>query len=143
MPDGTYTLQSVATDAAGKPGDQSRGVTVIVENTPPTPERRVSSPMVPGCQDPRVILDAGAPCQRGCDQGASSSLTGGSLNGARSSPRVASTTYGWIVVWNSTTVPDGTYTLQSRSIRWGRPPGDSVRPVTDHRRESRRRRPAS
>ena len=36
VPDGTYTLQSVAYDAAGNQGASS-GVTVIVENTPPTP----------------------------------------------------------------------------------------------------------
>jgi hypothetical protein len=41
-------------------------------------------------------------------------LTGGSLNNALIATATP-TYYGWLASWNSTTVPDGTYTLQSEA----------------------------
>ena len=59
----------------------------------------------------QVVLDASGSLDQGVDQ-VQFTLTGGSLNDAiiaTASP----TEYGWIASWNSTTVPDGSYTLQS------------------------------
>jgi hypothetical protein len=45
-------------------------------------------------------------------------VTGGSLSDQLVSP-AAPTIYGWIGFWNTTTVPDGTYTLQSVATEVG------------------------
>lgn len=104
---GTYTLQSEAYDAAGLTG-YSAGVTVTVNNPPPTTKVLVPSngATVKGAQ---VTLDATT------SSGVSKvvyELTGGSLNDAVIATATP-TIYGWLASWNSTSVPDGTYTLQS------------------------------
>jgi hypothetical protein len=108
VPNGTYTLQSVASDGAGYQG-VSPAITVVVENAPPPTSILVPSngASVSGTQ---VVFDAGSP-----NVGVTTvkfELTGGSLNDvvvATATP----THYGWVATWDSTTVPDGTYTLQS------------------------------
>ena len=110
VPDGTYTLHSVAYDAAGNQG-ASTGVTVIVENTPPTP--RVGIPSNGSRETGAVILDALAPANVGVTQ-VEFHLTGGSLNSALIAT-AGSTPYGWLAAWDSTTVPDGTYTLRAEA----------------------------
>ncbi len=109
VPDGTYTLQSVATDRSGNT-TYSAGVSVIVDNTAPT-----TAVLVPSAgsalRGASATLDASA-----SDNIALSSvqyvLTGGALN--KSVIATATLYYfGWAATWNTTTVPDGTYTLQS------------------------------
>ena len=110
VPDGTYTLQSVAYDAAGNQG-ASTGVTVIVENTPPTPS--VAVPRSGSSASGSVVLGASAPANVGVTK-VEFHLTGGSLNQALIAT-AAPTSYGWLAGWDSTTVPDGTYTLQAEA----------------------------
>ena len=107
VPNGSYSLQSEAYDAAGLSG-YSSGVAITVNNAPPTTSVLVPSAgaTVKGAQ---VALDATA------TSGVSKvvyELSGGSLNGsviATATPTV----YGWLASWNSQSVPDNTYTLQS------------------------------
>jgi hypothetical protein len=111
VPNGSYTLQSDAYDAAGHQG-VSTTVTVIVENTPPTTSILIpsSGASVSGTQ---VTLDAGASDSTGVTK-VTFYLSGASLNNdliATATP----TKYGWLASWNSTTVPNGTYTLQSEA----------------------------
>ena len=75
VPDGTYTLQSFAYDAAGNQGG-STGVTIIVENTPPKPT--ITIPSNGSWVSGGVFLGASAPANVGVTQ-VQFSLTGGSL----------------------------------------------------------------
>ena len=107
VPNGTYVLQSEAYDAAGLSAF-SKGVTFTVNNPPPSTAILVpsSGSTVKGTS---VVLDAGA--SSGVGQ-VKFELTGGSLTNtviATATPTV----YGWVAQWNSQSVPDGTYTLQS------------------------------
>lgn len=107
VPNGSYSLQSEAYDAAGLTGF-SPGVTVTVNNAPPTTSVLVPSngATVKGTQ---VTLDASAA------SGVSKvqfELTGGSLTDSVIATAVP-TIYGWLAAWNSQSVPDGAYTLQS------------------------------
>ena len=111
VPDGTYTLQSVAYDAAGNKGTSS-AVTIIVENTPPKPV--VTVPSNGSRETGTVILGASAPANVGVTK-VEFHLTGGSLNSALIATVSSGGTYGWLADWDSTTVPDGTYTLQAEA----------------------------
>jgi hypothetical protein len=109
VPDGTYTLNSVAYNTAGTKA-YSAAATIIVENTPPA-----TSVLVPSSgasvSGTKVLFDASVPSNVGVTK-VEFHLTGGTLNNAlvaTGSP----TAYGWAVFWDSTTVPDGTYTVQS------------------------------
>jgi hypothetical protein len=108
VPNGTYTLQSVASDGGGNEG-AGPGITIIVENTPTT------SVLVPsnGTSESgtQVVLDAGVTGDEGVTT-VEFQLTGGLLNGALIATAIR-TYYGWVAYWNSTTVPDGTYSLRS------------------------------
>ncbi len=108
VPDGTYTLQSVAYDSEGNVS-RSVGVTVKVENTPPT--TRVLKPSNNATLTGNPTLDAAASDKVGVTK-VEFHLTGGTLNDALIATATP-TYYGWIVGWDTTTVPDGTYTLQS------------------------------
>jgi major membrane immunogen (membrane-anchored lipoprotein) len=106
VPDGTYTLQS---DAYAASQGVSTAETIIVANSPVTSILKPSNgASVSGSQ---VLLDAGA-SENGGVAKVSFYLTGGSLNNALIATAIPSY-YGWYAYWNSTTVPDGTYTLQS------------------------------
>ena len=109
VPNGTYTLQSEASDGAGYQG-VGTGVTVVVDNPPPTTSVLIPSngASVSGTQ---VTLDASATDKVGVAK-VEFHLTGGSLNNALIGTATL-TYFGWVASWNSTTVPDGTYTLQS------------------------------
>ncbi len=125
VPDGTYTLQSVATDAAGMQG-VSPPSTIIVENSPPA-----TSVVAPSggatVSGAAVGLFASAPFNVGVTK-VEFTLTGGSLNGAPIATGT-STAYGWAVFWNSGTVPNGTYTLESEAFDGAGLEGTSA-PVT-------------
>ena len=107
VPNGTYALQSVATYSGGVSAT-SVAITVGVNNPPPSTT---------------VVLPANNATVSGTSQGldaiASSGttkvqyeITGGVLTDsviATATPTI----YGWVATWNTTTVPNGTYALQS------------------------------
>jgi hypothetical protein len=108
VPNGTYTVQSVAFDAGGL-STASAGVTIHVNN--PLPTTSVLIPSANASVTGTQLLGAGAsggePVQKVVFE-----LTGGTLANtviATATP----TYYGWLANWNSTTVPNGTYSLQS------------------------------
>jgi hypothetical protein len=111
VPDGTYTLNSVAYNTSGTQAT-SAGVTIIVENSPPATSVLIPSngASVSGTQ---VLLDAGAASNVGVTK-VEFHLTGGSLNNALVATATL-TLYGWVGYWDSTSVPDGSYTLQSEA----------------------------
>jgi len=107
VPNGTYTLQSVATFSGGVSGT-STGITITVDNAPPSTTVIIPSnnATVSGTSQ---VLDALA--STGVTQ-VQYEITGGSLTDsvvATATP----TLYGWLAEWNTTSVPNGTYTLQS------------------------------
>ena len=105
---GTYTLQSVVTDAAGNVA-YSPGVTINLDNSVTTNVLLPSSgSWVSGS---KVALEAGASDAVGVTK-VEFHLTGGSLHNALIATATRGS-QGWTASWNSTTVPDGTYTLQS------------------------------
>jgi major membrane immunogen (membrane-anchored lipoprotein) len=111
VPDGTYTLQSEAFDAAGNSA-LSAGVTIEVENTPPT--TNVIVPATGALLGGQQYLDAAASDDVGVTK-VEFVLSGGSFTNsviATATP----TLYGWLASWDTTTVPDGTYTLQSEAF---------------------------
>ncbi len=107
VPNGTYQLQSVASYSGGTSGT-SPPITITVNNPPPSTFVGIpaNNATVTGTG---VVLDAGA------SPGVTSvvyQLSGGTLTNqviATATP----TYYGWIAVWNSTSVPNGTYALRS------------------------------
>ena len=121
VPNGTYTLQSVATNAGGV-GGTSPGITVSVDNTPPT-----TAVVVPSngatLSGSSTTLDATASDIVGVTK-VEYHLTGGSLTNAVIA-RAAPTIYGWLAIWNTTSVPNGTYTLQSVATNAGGVSGTS------------------
>jgi lysophospholipase L1-like esterase len=105
---GSYTLQSVATDTAGTSG-YSTGVQVRVDNPPPT-----TSVLVPSggtILSGNAVLDATA-ADVGGVAGVKFTLTGGSLDQTVVGTAVR-TIYGYVLILNTTTVANGSYTLQS------------------------------
>jgi hypothetical protein len=106
VPNGTYALESTATDSGGSSAN-SAPVTVTVDNAPPSTAVLVPSngATLAGLQ----WFDGSA------SPGVSSvqyELTGGSLNHTVIST-AGPTYYGWLGGFDTTTVPNGTYTLQS------------------------------
>ena len=109
VPNGTYSLQSVATDAANNT-DTSTAITVTVNNQPP-----VTAVLIPSngatVSGATALLDAGASSAVGI-----ASVTFEVSGGTLSDQVVATATptyYGWLAQWNTTAVPNGTYSLQS------------------------------
>ena len=123
VPNGAYTLQSVATDAGGG-SSTSLAITINVHNSLP------STAVVIPANNATVSGTAQA-----FDATASSGvtrvqyeITGGTLNDsviATATPTI----YGWLAKWNTTTVANGTYTLQSVASSSGGVSGTSA-PVT-------------
>jgi Bacterial Ig domain/Pentapeptide repeats (8 copies) len=109
VPNGTYSLQSVATDADSNT-DTSTPITVTVNNQPP-----VTAVLIPSngatVSGATALLDAGASSAVGI-----ASVTFEVSGGTLSDQVVATATptyYGWLAQWNTTAVPNGTYSLQS------------------------------
>jgi hypothetical protein len=122
VPNGTYTLQSVATDPEGFQ-TTSAPITVSVNNPPPTTTVGVPSngSTVKGGQ----FLDASA------SSGVTSvnyELSGGTFNDTVISGSTQ-TIVGWLGGFDSTTVPNGSYTLQSVACYAGGVCGTSA-PIT-------------
>ena len=106
VPNGPYTLQSVASYAGGVSA-ASTPITITVNNPPPTTS--VGLPSNDATVSGSQYLDASASPKVTQVQ---YEVTGGSLNDdviATATPTV----YGWLADWDTTTVPNGPYTLQS------------------------------
>jgi hypothetical protein len=108
VPNGTYTLQSSADCFTGAGFGTSPPITVTVDNPTPT-----TSVLIPSNQTTQsgttALLDASASPNVGS---VSFELSGGTWSD-KVIATAAPTIYGWLAQWDTTTVPDGTYTLQS------------------------------
>jgi hypothetical protein len=105
VPNGMYTLQSVAS-SSGLTGT-SPGITITVNNPPPT--TTVIAPSNAASLSGSQYLDAVA--SPGTTQ-VQYEVTGGSLSNAVIATATP-TIFGWLASWNTTTVPNGMYALQS------------------------------
>jgi hypothetical protein len=107
VPNGTYTLQSVATYPNGGLSGTSPGVSVTVNN--PAPSTSIVVPSNGATLSGNTLLDATA--------SAGTSGVTYQLNGNGLTNKVIATAgltmYGWLAGWDSSTVPNGTYALQS------------------------------
>jgi Bacterial Ig domain len=107
VPNGSYLLSSLAFNSAGSAYSLG-GVNITVNN--PTPTTSVVIPSNGATQSgTAALLDASASANV---TSVKYELTGGTLTDqviATATP----TYYGWLAQWNTTTVPNGTYTLQS------------------------------
>ncbi len=112
VPGGIYTLQSLATDAAGNTA-YSPGITITVDNAPPS--TAVLIPSNGSTLRGTRVLDARASASFGVKIATVQFvLTGGPYN--QSAIGTATPTlFGWVSVWTTTDIPSGTYTLQSRA----------------------------
>ncbi len=110
VPNGTYSLQSVATDAANTT-DTSTAISVTVNNQPPATAVLVPSggASVSGAA---AVLDASASSAVGLAS-VTFEVSGATISGDQVVASATSTLYGWVAQWNTTTVPNGTYNLQS------------------------------
>jgi YVTN family beta-propeller protein len=120
VPNGTYSLQSVAT-APGLPNGTSGAVAVTVNNRAPTTSVIIpsNSATVSGTVS---LLDATA------SSGVTKVIYEVSGNGL-SDVDVASgtaTLYGWLATWDTTTIPNGVYTVQSLASYGGGLSGTSA-----------------
>jgi hypothetical protein len=105
VPNGSYTLQSVAT--SGGMSGTSPGIGVTVNN--PSPATTVVLPSNGATLSSSQYFDAMA--SPGVTK-VQYELSGGGLIDsviATATPTI----YGWLAAWNTTTVPNGSYTLQS------------------------------
>ena len=108
VPNGTYMLQSVACYRGGV-CSTSPPITITVDNTPPSTTMLI--PSSGATLFGPAILDAAATDTVGVTK-VEFHLTGGALNDVSVATAIP-TIYGWIADWNTRTVPNGTYTLQS------------------------------
>ena len=108
MPNGSYSLESVATDAAANT-DTSTPITITVNNPAPT-----TTVLIPSngatLSGTAATLDASASNATSVEF----ALFGGTygLSGHLIGTATA-TIYGWLDSWNTTTVPNGSYVLVS------------------------------
>ena len=123
VPNGTYTLESVASYAGGETGT-SAPVTITVNNPPPT-----TSVVIPATGSTQSGGTAGLDAFVSANvTSVSFELTGGTLTNKVIST-ASPTIFGWVGQWNTTTVPNGTYTLESVASYAGGETGTSA-PVT-------------
>ena len=114
VPNGTYTLSSVATDALGT-STTSTGVSVSVDNLALHTE--VLVPSNGATLSGSALLDASAAGTADVT-GVQFVVTGGTLTDHLAGT-AALTLYGWIADWDTTGVPNGSYTLQSVATEVG------------------------
>jgi uncharacterized protein YjbI with pentapeptide repeats len=106
---GTYTIQSVATDVDGV-SNTSAPITVTVDI--PSPSTTVLIPSAGATQSgTTALLDA---LSAGNVPAVGFQVTGPGLS--RFVATGTLTLYGWLAEWNTTSVPNGTYTVQSFDI---------------------------
>ena len=110
VPNGTYSLQSVATDADHNT-DTSTAVSITVNN--PLPTTSIAVPSMAATLSGSTYLDASASNATSVEF----RLFGGSFG--YDAPVLCTATltyYGWLCSWDTTTVPDGSYTLLSEAF---------------------------
>ena len=112
---GVYTVQSVATDEDGV-STTSAGVSVTVDNLPLHTQVLVPSNGATQ-KGSAATLDASAGGTRDVTE-VQFILTGGAVSD-QVIGTAALTLYGWIAQWNTTTVANGAYTLQSVATETG------------------------
>ena len=108
VPNGSYVLNSLVTDVAGNYELSLGGISITVTNPPPTTAVIIPSPGA-SVSGTSTVLDATASANV---TSVTFELSGGTLTDDVIATAVP-TIYGWIAQWNTTTVPDGTYALQS------------------------------
>jgi hypothetical protein len=116
---GTFTFTVQATDQSSPAQTASAQVTLDVTEAPPSTS--VGIPANDATVSGTQTIDASA------STGVTSvqyELTGGGLNDDVIATATA-TVYGWLASWNTTTVPNGTYTLQSVAAYGGGVSGTS------------------
>ena len=114
VPGGTYTLQSLATDASGTTA-YSPGISVTVDNTPPT--TAVVAPSTGAdLSGTSATLDAAAAGANGVAIAKVQFVITGGTYTQSSIGTAAPSPYGYLYSWNTTTVPGGTYALQSLAM---------------------------
>jgi hypothetical protein len=124
VPNGTYSLVSVATDADATT-DTSTAVSITVDN--PTPTTAVVLPAENATLKGTEFLDAIASTDV---SGVVYELSGGPSDLSDQVIATAIPTYvGWAAAWNTTGVPDGSYTLESVASYAGGVSGTSP-PIT-------------
>ena len=115
VPNGPYTLNSVATEVGGTTAT-SPGVTVTVDNSP-----LQTTVLVPSngatLSGSKAVLDAST-AGTGAVTSVQFEVTGGTLSDQVVATAVL-TIYGWIAQWNTITVPNGPYTLNSVATEVG------------------------
>ncbi len=111
VPNGTYVLRAVATDAAGTHA-VSAGVLLTVDNHPLATQ--VLLPAGGSIEHGSVVLDASSTGRN--DVVGTVFVLDGSGGGPTMIADGVLTPYGWIAQWNSATVPDGTYQLFSVAV---------------------------
>ena len=113
IPNGTYTLQSVATDEKGL-SSTSPSVTFTIENPPTT---SVVIPSKGATLSGSTYFDASA----SDSTNVAFWLFGGSygFSGHLVVGTATPTIYGYLASWDTTTVPNGTYLLLSEAVGWG------------------------
>ena len=126
VPDGTYTIGSVAHDTSGSVA-YSSDLAVNVDNTHAPPTTAVIVPSNGATLSGSSPLDATASDNVEVTK-VEYHLTGGTLTNAVIAT-ATSTVYGWFANWNTTSVPNGTYTLQSMATNAGGDVGTSA-PIT-------------
>jgi hypothetical protein len=109
VPNGTYSLQSVATDKAANT-DTSEPISITVNNQPPSTAVLIPSggATVSGA---KALLDASASSAAGIAS-VTFEVSGNGLTNqvvATGTPTI----YGYLAQWNTTAVPNGTYSLSS------------------------------
>ena len=115
VPNGSYQLQSVVTDKVGTSAT-SAGVTVTVDNMPLQTQIFIPSDGAT-LSGSSAVLDASASGTADIT-GVQFVVSGGSLSDhvvGTATP----TLYGWIAEWDTTTVPNGAYTLESVATETG------------------------
>jgi photosystem II stability/assembly factor-like uncharacterized protein len=126
VPNGNYNLQSVASYAGGVSGTSSP-ISVTIDNAAPS-----TSVLIPSSgadqSGTSAVLDASASSNV---SSVSFVLSGGSLVSSQTIAQGTLTEYGWLAEWNTTSVPDATYTLESVASYAGGVSGtSSPTPVT-------------
>ena len=112
VPNGNYTLVSLATNVAGYAA--SSGVAITVNNLHTTVLVPSAGATLRGTS---AVLDASAAGPSSVTA-VSFVVSGGSLSN-QVVGTAAPTLFGWIALWNTTAVPNGTYTLQSVATQTG------------------------
>jgi beta-glucanase (GH16 family) len=111
VPNGTYTLQSLATDTAGNTA-YSSSITVIVNNPPPT-TAVIAPSNGAALSGTGASLDAAASASNGVGIAKVQFVLSGGSYSKSVIGTATPTLYGFVYAWNTTSVPNGTYTLQS------------------------------